>query len=215
MFDDAVQDVKAHVESVVSAKVDELKERIAGLLSVCAKEASVREESDAVKVLLSTIEMRFREEHAALVEAISANTAATKAQTGLLEVLCNEMKAMNGKMDVLCSHTARLENIEQDVATITNAFQAVEEKVGVVSSRVSGLSEHVDDIRLVSREKTDVIKRAGREAVGRRGGKTDRAPSGLDSPVLGEKLGCHGKWGQRAEGVDGEGECDNHLRQHG
>ena len=180
MSGDVVEDVKADVESVVSAKTDKLEGRVSELLSGCAKEASVREEADAVKALLAGVETRFREEHAVFVEAINAQTAATKAQTSLLEALCGEVKTMNGKMDVLCSHTARLENIEQDVATITNAFQAVEEKVGVVSSRVSGLSEHVDDIRLVSREKTDVIKRAGREAVGRRGGKTGGAPSGLD-----------------------------------
>ena len=58
MSDDAVQDVKTHVEGVVSAKVDELFERISGLLSKCSKEANVKE-SDALKTLLCGIEMRF------------------------------------------------------------------------------------------------------------------------------------------------------------
>ena len=104
--------------------------------------------------------MRFREEHTALVEAINAQTAATKAQTGLIEVLCSELKAMNAKMDVLCSHTSRLENVEGDVATIKNAFQVVVDKAEAVSSRVSGLSDHIDDIGLVFRERISDIKRA-------------------------------------------------------
>ena len=74
MSDGVVQDVKAQVECVVSTKMDELKESVAG------------------------IETRFQEEHTALVDAINANTAATKAQTILLETLCIEMKTMNSRM---------------------------------------------------------------------------------------------------------------------
>ena len=66
MLGDVVQDVRAHVETVVSAKMGVLEERIFGLLSGCAKDASVRDESDALKVLLAGVETRFREEHAAL-----------------------------------------------------------------------------------------------------------------------------------------------------
>ena len=94
-----------------------------------------------------------------LVEAINAQTAATKAQTGLLETLCCEVKAMNAKMDVLCSHASRLETVERDVATIKNILQGVEDKAEAVSSRVSGLSEHVDDIGLVFRERNNDIKK--------------------------------------------------------
>ena len=134
MFDDVVQDVKAHVESVVSAK------------------------TDAVKALLAGIETRFREEHTALVEAVNAHTGATKEQTNLLEVLCSEMKTMNEKMDVLCSHSARLENIERDVATTANAVEAVKDKSEVVSSLASTLDERVGDIGLVVGHKASQIK---------------------------------------------------------
>ena len=167
MFDDVVEDVKAHVERVVSAKVDELKERIAGLLSVCAKETSVREESDAMKALLSGIETRFREEHALLVEAINGHTEATKEQTKLLEALFGEAKTMNGKVDVLCSHTGRLENVERDVATTANAVKTVESNAGVVSTHVSTLNERVDDIRLVFDDKIRAIKAFGASFSGR------------------------------------------------
>ena len=85
MFDDVVQDVRAQVVSVVSAKMGELEDRLSKLLSDCAKDARVRDESDALKGLLSGVEMRFREEHVVLVEAINELTAATKAQTALLE----------------------------------------------------------------------------------------------------------------------------------
>ena len=104
MTDDAVQDVKAHVGGVVSAKMEELYERISGLLSGCAKETIVKQESDALKTLLCGIETRFGEEHAALVEAINAHTVATKAQTSLLDALFNEAKTMNEKMDRLSTH---------------------------------------------------------------------------------------------------------------
>ena len=148
MSDDAVEDVKARVEGVVSAKMEELCERISEILSGCSKEANVREESDALKTLLCGIEMRFREEHRALVEAINAHTTATKAQTSLLEELCNEAKTMNEKMDPICTHATRLENVERYVETITNGVQGVEEKTDVVSSNVLSLNERVDDISL-------------------------------------------------------------------
>ena len=164
MFGDVVQDVKAHVESVVSAKMDKLEERVSELLSGCAKDATVREEADTVKVLLAGIEMRFREEHSVFVEAINAHTAATKAQTSLLEALFNEVKTMNGKMDVLCSQTARLENIERDVAAIVKSVQTVVDKATVVSSFISGLNEHVDDIGRVVGQKANEIRKAQEEA---------------------------------------------------
>ena len=57
------------------------------LLSGCAKEASVRDGSDALKVLLAGIEMWFREQHAVLIDAINAHTAATNAKTNPFEAL--------------------------------------------------------------------------------------------------------------------------------
>ena len=165
MFGDIVQDVKTDVESVVSAKIGEQTESLEGLLSGCAKETSVRGESDALKVLLSGIEMRFREEHAVLIEAINVNTAATKVQTGLLEALYNEAKTMNGKIDVLCSHSARLQNVERDVATIANSVKTVEDKAGVVSTHVSSLNERVDDIRLAFNDKIRAIKTLAKQDV--------------------------------------------------
>ena len=167
MFGDVVQDARAHVENAVSAKMDEMGERLAGLVSGCAKEGSAREESDALKVLLAGIETRFREEHTVFVEAINAHTGATKQQTNLLEVLCSEMKAMNGKMDVICSHTGRLENVERDVATTANAVKTVESNAGVVSTHVSTLNERVDDIRLVFDDKIRAIKAFGASFSGR------------------------------------------------
>ena len=65
--------------------MEELNELFSGLVSCCAKESSVSMESDALKTLRVPIEVRFREEHAVLVEAINAHTAATNAQTCLLK----------------------------------------------------------------------------------------------------------------------------------
>ena len=79
MSDGVVQDVRAHVEAVVSAKMGELEDRLSGLLSGCATEASVRDESDALKVLLAGVETRFREEHRVLVGAINEQNAMMKA----------------------------------------------------------------------------------------------------------------------------------------
>ena len=163
MFDDEVQDVRAHVESVVSAKMGELKERLSMLLSGCAKEECVRDEADALKVLLAGIETRFREEHTALVDAINAHTAATNAQTALLEALCDEVKTMSEKVDVLCSHTGRLGHIERDVAAIAETVQGVANGTDTVSSFISGLNEHLDDIRLVVKHKTNEIRKAEEE----------------------------------------------------
>ena len=69
MLGDVMQDGRPHVESVVSAKTGELEGRLSKLLTGCAKEASVRVESDVLKELLAGVETRFREEHVALVEA--------------------------------------------------------------------------------------------------------------------------------------------------
>ena len=134
MFDGIVQDVKAHVEGVVSAKTGELYEHISGLLSVRSKNASVMEESDALKTLLFGIEVRFREEHGALVEKINAHTVVTKDQTSLLDALFNEAKTSNEKVDRLCTHATRLEKIAGDVATISNAVQGVENKTEAIPS---------------------------------------------------------------------------------
>ena len=105
MRDDVVQDGKAHVERVVSAKMGELEVRLSMLLSRCANEASVRDEAAALKELLAGVETRFREEHTALVDAINAHTKATTAQTALLGALCCEVKTTSEKVDALCSHT--------------------------------------------------------------------------------------------------------------
>ena len=154
MSDDVVEDVKAHVECVVSAKMDELNERVSGLLSGCAKKANVKAESDALKTLLSGIEMQFGEEHAALVEAINAHTVATKAQTSLLDALRNGVKTVNEKMDLLCTHATRLEKIEDEVALIANTIKDVDNKTDTVLSFVSSLNECVDDIGLVIERNT-------------------------------------------------------------
>ena len=159
MFDDVVQDVMTHVESVVSGKVGELDERLSMLLSGCAKEASVRDEVDALKVLLASVETRFREEHTALVEAINAHTAATKAQTTLLEALCGEVRTMNERVDALCSHTGRLGNIERDVASIAGSVQGLE-KTDTFSSDVSSRNERIDNIRPVAEHKASEVKKA-------------------------------------------------------
>ena len=46
-----MQNVRAHVKSVVPTKVGELEGRLSWLLSSCAMEASVRNESDALMEL--------------------------------------------------------------------------------------------------------------------------------------------------------------------
>ena len=99
-----VRNVKTGVESVISTKTGHLKESLDGLVSKCAEETNVREESDTMKVLPSGIDMRFRDEHAALVEAINAHTAVMNAQTGLLEVLCNEVNSVNEKVGSLLTY---------------------------------------------------------------------------------------------------------------
>ena len=143
-----MQNVRAHVESVVSAKVGELEERLSELLSGCATVASVTDEADALKVLLAGVETRFLEEHTALVEAIGSHTAATNEQTALLEALCGDVKTMSEKIDGLCSHPGRLGNIEGDVAAISGTVQSVEKKMDAISSFVSGLKERPNDTRL-------------------------------------------------------------------
>ena len=127
MFDNVVQDVRAHVESVVSAKMGELEERFSKLLSWCA-ETCVRAESDALKVFLAGVETRFREEHGVLIDAINAHTAATNKQTALLEALCGEVKAMSEKVGALCSHTGRLGLTEGEVSAISKSVQCVANK---------------------------------------------------------------------------------------
>ena len=104
MFDDVVQDVKAHVEGVVSAKIGELEERLSKLLSGCAKETCAKDASDMLKMLLAGIETRFQEQRMELVEAINEQKATINAQMTLLEALCVDVKTMNGKADILCSH---------------------------------------------------------------------------------------------------------------
>ena len=58
---------KVRVEDVASTNAGEPEGHVVGLLPTCATETCVREESDALKVLLACVETRFREEHAALV----------------------------------------------------------------------------------------------------------------------------------------------------
>ena len=194
MFGDIMEDYKAHVEKVVSTKMEELNERISGLLSACSKETSIKAESDAVKAQLAGIEMRFRQEHIALVEAINAHTASTDSQTRLLEELCNEVKLMNEKVDRLCSHAVRLENIEGDVSNISNGVKGVAEKTEVVSSSVPSPNECVDDIRLVFDEKVKALRRVERLFRGRN----------LKS--------FNGGLCQCPQAVDAEVKCNDHLR---
>ena len=57
-------------------------------LSRCVKDMCVKDESDAVEMLLVGVETRLQGEHAARVDATGAHTAATNAQMSLLEALC-------------------------------------------------------------------------------------------------------------------------------
>ena len=153
----------SRMSSVVSAKMGELGASFQ-VLSGCATDASVRDESDALKVLLAGVETRFREEHTALIVAINAHTAAMKAQTSLLEALCGEVKTMNERIDILCSHTGRLGNIEGDVAAIAKSVHGVANGTDTVTSFVSSLNEHLDDIQPVFCHK---INEAGKVEEGR------------------------------------------------
>ena len=105
MSDDVVQEVREHVEAVVSAKMGELEGHLSKLLSVSATEACVREEPDSLKALLAGIETRIWEDHEALVDAFNALAEAMNEQTALLGALCGEVKTMSKKIDTLCSHT--------------------------------------------------------------------------------------------------------------
>ena len=158
MFDDVVRDVRARVESVVLAKMSELGPCLSSFLSGHATEARVRDESDALKVLLAGVETRFGEEQASLAEAINAQKAMTKVQTSLLEALYSDVTTLNERVDVLCSHTGRLGHIERDAAAIAGTVLAVE-KADTVTSFVSGLYEHLGDIRLVVEHKADEIRK--------------------------------------------------------
>ena len=84
------------------------------------------DECDALKVLLAGVETWLREERAALVEAINEHTAATKAQTALLEALCDEAKAMGETVDALCSHTGRLGNVEGTLRQSPSLFNELQ-----------------------------------------------------------------------------------------
>ena len=116
-----------------------------------------------MKVLLSGIEMRFRDGHGALVEAVNTHTVATNAQTSRLEALCKEVKPMKEKMDVLCSRTARHRDMERDFATISDCVDVVENKTEVVSWFVSSLNERVEDIGVVIGHKADEIRKVEEE----------------------------------------------------
>ena len=125
----------------------------------CATETSVKDGSDALKVLLAGIETRFREEHTALVCSINEQKAITKVQTALLSVLCGEVKTIHEKIDVLCSFTDRLGHIEGDVAAIAGTVQAVGKKADTVSSFVTRQNEHLDDDRLVFHDRFNEVKK--------------------------------------------------------
>ena len=158
-----MQDVRAHIESVVSAVMGKLRLSVIGHLSSCAKEACVRDEADVLKELLAGVETRFREEHTALVETINTHTAATMAQTSLLVAVCLEVKAMSEKIGVLCSHTVRLVNIESDIVAIAKSVQGVANGTDVVSSFVTRLNEHHDDFRLVFEHNASDIRKVERQ----------------------------------------------------
>ena len=141
MFDDVVQDVRAHVEGFVSTTMGEVEEHLSGLLSGCAKETCVREESVVLKVLVAGAETLFREGHVAHVEAINEQKSMTNVQTSLPVALCGEVKVLNEKIDILCSHTERLGHIEWDVAAISSSVPSVEKKTDTVTLDISNLQE--------------------------------------------------------------------------
>ena len=161
--DDVCQDVRAHVDSVTSAYVGELEERLSKTLSGCGKKTCVRDESDALKVLLAGVETQFREDHAALVDAINAHTVAMNTQTALLEELCGEVKVVSEKMDDFCSHTGRLRHIEGDVASIARSGQGIANGTDTVSSIVTSLNERLDDTRLVVGHSINEVRKAEEE----------------------------------------------------
>ena len=134
MFDGDGQGNNKHVEHVISTKTEELEGCVLRLLSVCATETWVKDESDALKVLLAGVETRFREEHAALVEAINEQNAMMNLQMNQLDALCSEVKTMSEMIDSLCSHTGRLGHVERDVPAIAGTVQTVEKNADVVSS---------------------------------------------------------------------------------
>mgnify|MGYP004666785061 CR=1 FL=1 len=111
-----------------------------------------------MKVPFEAVETRFREGHAALIEAINAHTAATNSQTRLLEELCNEVKLTNEKACRRCTQALRFENIAGEVAAFSNALKGVAEKEGSVSSDVSSKNERVEDIKFVSEHKAHKVK---------------------------------------------------------
>ena len=131
---DVLQDVNMYVEGGVSSNMDELEERLSELLSGCAMEKYVRDESDALKVLLAGVKRRFREGHAALVMATNKQRPLKNAQMTLLEALSREVRMVHEKMDGLCSRTGRLGHILGDVASIAKTVQAVEKNAETVSS---------------------------------------------------------------------------------
>ena len=90
--DGVVQDVRAHVERIVTAKMDKVEGRVLGLLSRCSTEVCVGDESDVLKVVLDGVETRFMDEHTALAKSTNEQKATTKAQSNLLGVLWGEAK---------------------------------------------------------------------------------------------------------------------------
>ena len=79
-------------------RTDELKKLSSTLLSCCAKETSFSKESDALKILLARVEVRFPWVHTVLVEAINAHTAATN-EDECVEELWKEVRELHGNVD--------------------------------------------------------------------------------------------------------------------
>ena len=179
-------------------------------------ETFVKAESYALEVLLAGVETRFREEHAVLVEAINEQRAMTKEQTALLEALCSEVKTTSEKVDSF-AHTGRLRNIEWDVAAIAKSVQGVAKGTDAVSSFVAGLNERIDDIRLVLEHKANENRKAEEEKrlAELKAEEEKRKAKWRSDCSFGRNFKSDdGTLCQRPQGVDGEGECDDRLRQH-
>ena len=194
------QDHNAHVESVITAEIVELNECLSKTLSRY-ETMCVRNESDALKVLLAGIETRFREEHTALFDVFNAHTAATTAQTALLEALCREVRAMSEKVDVLCSHTGRLGHIERDVSAISKAVQGVATGVDAVSSFLSSFTNALMISGLAFNEKANEVR---------------TVEEAMSLSFFWKELESNdGTLCQRPQAVDGEDKGNDRLRQHG
>ena len=87
MIDAELNRFSLTVEEVVSAKIEALKNHIAGLFEQCATKASVKEEVDGLKAAIAASESRLHAEHDKLLDVLKQHGEAAKARAGAVDAI--------------------------------------------------------------------------------------------------------------------------------